>query len=100
MALECLKWRSYKVRWPSRFTYAKKDRNDSPCANQGLSIAEPRHGCAFFTMQVNPPTSPCPDPSANEEPISQDIAGSEIMMLKVLMKSLGRIIGANLTEQV
>lgn len=28
-------------------------RNGLPSANQGLSIAEPRHGHAFVTVQVN-----------------------------------------------
>jgi len=58
-----------------------------PSASQGLSTAESKDGHTFFSLMVNPPTSPCPILSAHSEHISEDIAGSENMKLKVLIPS-------------
>ena len=44
----------------SNSVYAKKDRNGPPSANQVASKDEPRRGHAVCTLQVHPPTSPCP----------------------------------------
>jgi len=77
--LEIWKWRPYKVRsLVSNFIYAKKDRNGPPSANQVASKDEHRNGHAVSTLQVHPPTSPCPALSAHAESKSQDI-----MKLKV-----------------
>jgi len=76
MGLERWKGRPHKVRWlVSKSIDAKKDRNGPPSADQGLSTAQPRHGLAFCTLRVHPPTSFCPDP--------KDIARSDIMKQKV-----------------
>jgi len=40
-------------------------------SNQGVSKAEPWDGHAVCTLQVHPPTSPCPALSAEAEPISR-----------------------------
>ena len=50
---------------------AKEERNGPPSADQGLSTAKPRSSHAFCTLQVHPPTSPCPTLSAGAEPKSQ-----------------------------
>jgi len=50
---------------------AKEERNGPPSANQGLSTAKPRSSHAFCTLQVHPPTSPCPTVFAGAEPKSQ-----------------------------
>jgi len=50
----------------------KKERNDPPSANQGLSTAKPRCRHAVFILQVNLPTSSFPTLSASGEPISQE----------------------------
>ena len=63
--------------------YTKKDRNGPPSANQVVSRDEPRRGHAVCTLQVHPPTSPCPTLSAETELSTKDIAGSDIMKLKV-----------------
>ena len=55
----------------SKSIYAKNGGNGPPSADQDLSIAEPRHGHAVFTLRVHPPSSPCPALSAGAEPISQ-----------------------------
>ena len=67
----------------SNSIYAKKDRNGPLSANQVDSKDKPRCGHDVCTLQVNPPTSPCPALSANAEPKSQYIARSDIMKLKV-----------------
>ena len=65
----------------SNSIYAKKDRNGPPSANLVTSKDEPRRGHAVCTLQVHPPTSPCPALTQNLSP--KDIAGSDIMKLKV-----------------
>ena len=55
----------------SKPIHAKKERNGLPNANQGLSIAIPRHSHAVCTLWVHLPTSPCPTISAGTEPKSQ-----------------------------
>ena len=67
----------------SNSIYAKKDRNGPPSADQVASKDEPRHGHAVCTLRVHPQTSPCPALSAHAEPSPKDIAGSDIMKLKV-----------------
>ena len=54
-----------------RSIYAKNDGNGPPSTNQDLSIAESRHSHAICTLQVHPPTSPCPALSVHAEPRSQ-----------------------------
>ena len=51
----------------SNFIYAKEGRNGPPSANQVISTDEPRHGHAVCTLQVHPPTSPCPTLFAEAE---------------------------------
>ena len=51
--------------------YTKKDRNGPPSANQVISRDKPRHGHAVCTLQLHPPTSPCPALIAEAEPISK-----------------------------
>ena len=49
--LERWKLRPNNVRWHlSKSTYAKKDRNGPPSANQGLTRAKPRHSYAVYTV--------------------------------------------------
>jgi len=55
----------------SNSIYAKTDRNGPPSANQVASKDEPRCNHAVYTLQVHPPTSPCPALSAAAEPKSQ-----------------------------
>ena len=45
----------------------------APC-NQGLFTATPRRGHAVCTLQVHPPTSPCPTLSAPQNLSPEDIA--------------------------
>jgi len=60
------------VRWlVSNSSYAKKNRNGPPSANQVASKDEPRCGHAVCTLRVHPPTSPCPALSAHAEPKPQ-----------------------------
>ena len=81
MGLEFWKWRPYKVRsLVSNSIYAKKDRNGPPGANQGLSTTKPRHGHAVCTLGFTDPPLPV-RPTLNLPP--KDIAGSDIMKLKV-----------------
>jgi len=49
----------------------EEDSSGQPRANQGVSQAEPRDGHVVGTLQVHPPTSPCPTLSAEAEPISK-----------------------------
>ena len=60
----------------SNSIYTKKDRNSPPSANQVVFIAKPRRAHAVCTLWVHPPTSPYPALSAEAEPISKDITGS------------------------
>ena len=60
----------------SNSIYAKKDRNDLPSANQAASKDEPTRGRAVCTYPP-PPVPPFLNPSP------KDIAGSDIMKLKV-----------------
>jgi len=64
--------------------YAKKDRNGPPSANQVASKDGPRRGHAVCTLRVHPPTSPCPALLLMQNLSPKDIAGSDIMKLKVL----------------
>ena len=95
MGLDCLKWRPYKVRsLVSNSIYTKKDRNNPPSANQVVFIAKPRHAHAVCTLWVHPPTSPYPALSAEAEPISKDIAGSnaESLMTDIPATSSQRLL--------
>jgi len=84
MGLECWKWRPYKVRLlVSNSIYTKKDRNGPPSANQVISKDEPRHGQAVCILWVHPPTSPVPPLLLTQNLSPKDIAGSDIMKLKV-----------------
>ena len=67
-----------------------KGLSQSPSANQGPYVAKSRRGHVVCTLWVYPPTSPCHTIAASIE--SKDIAGSDIMNLKVShrMKSLSR----------
>ena len=75
----------------SNSIYAKKDRNGPPSVNQvaskdaskDASEDEPRCGHAVCTLRVHRPTSPCPALSTHAELSPKDIAGSDIMKLKV-----------------
>ena len=63
--LHCQKRRSYMARRPlSKPICAKEERNGLPSADQGLSTAKPRSSHAVCTLQMHPPTSPCPALSA------------------------------------
>ena len=62
----------------SNSIYAKKDRNCPPSVNQVPSRDEPRHGHAVYTLWVYPPPLLL---KQNQSP--KDIAGSDIMKLKV-----------------
>ena len=78
MGLEFWKWRPYKVRsLVSNSIYAKKDRNGHPSANQVASKDEPRRSHA-----VHPPP-PVPPFLLTQNLSPKDIAGSDIMKLKV-----------------
>ena len=66
--LHCLKWRPRKARrLVYKPSYAKKERNGPPSANQRLSTAKPRSIHAVSTLWVHPPTSPCSTLSARTE---------------------------------
>jgi len=68
----------------SNSIYAKNDRNGPPSANQVTSKDKPRRGHAVCTLWVHPPTSPCLPPFLLTQNLSpKDIAGSDIMKLKV-----------------
>ena len=64
-------------------TYAKKDRNGPPSANQVASKDEPRRSHSACTLRVDPPTSPVPPFLLTQNLSPKDIAGSDIMKLKV-----------------
>ena len=44
---------------------AKEERNGPPSANQGFSVAKPRHSYAVFTPWMDWPTSPYPNLSTH-----------------------------------
>jgi len=72
----------------SNSIYAKKGRNGPPGANQVVSRDEPRCSQAICTLWVHPPTSPyltvlLETGSAEAEPVSKDIARSDLINLKV-----------------
>jgi len=84
MGLEFWKWSPYKVRsLVSNSIYAKEDRNGPPSANQVASKHESRCGHAVCTLWVHPPTSPVPPFLLTQNLSPKDIAGSDIMKLKV-----------------
>jgi len=64
----------------SNSIYAKKDRNDPPSANQVASKDEPRRGHAVCTTHPPPPIPPF---LLMQNLSPKDIAGSDIMKLKV-----------------
>jgi len=69
----------------SNSIYAKKDRSGPPSDNQVASKDEPRCGHAVCTLWVwvCPPTSPVPPFLLMQNLSLKDIAGSDIMKLKV-----------------
>ena len=96
----CWKWRPYKARQLlSKSIYAKNGGNGPLSADQDLSIAEPRHGHAVCTLRFlsrSPDTamlfapSGCTHPPPPAPPFLlaqslslKDIAGCDIMKLKV-----------------
>jgi len=82
--LEFWKWRPYKVRLlVSNSIYAKKDRNGPPSANQVASKDKCRCSHAVCTLQVHPPTPPVPPFLLTQNLSTKDIAGSDIVKLKV-----------------
>ena len=84
MGFESWKWRPYKVRsLVSNSIYAKKDRNGGPSANRVASKDMPRRGHAVCTLRVHPPTSPVPPFLFTQNLSPKDIAGSDIMKMKV-----------------
>ena len=81
MGLEFWKWMPYKVRsLVSNSIYAKKDRNGPPSAKQVVSRDEPMLLAPFGCTRPPPPV-PLFLLMQNLSP--KDIAGSDIMKLKV-----------------
>jgi len=67
----------------SNSIYAKKDRNGPPSANQVASKDEPRRGHAVCTFGCTHPPPPVPPFLLTQNLSPKDIAGSDIMKLKV-----------------
>ena len=67
----------------ARLLYTKKDRNGPPSANQVASKDEPRQGHAVCTLRVYHPPLPVPPFLLTQNLSPKDIAGSDIMKLKV-----------------
>ena len=79
MGLDCYNVRSLV----SNPIYAKKDRNGPPSPNQVVSIYKPIRGHVICTLWVHPPTSTYPALLLKQNLSPKDIAGSDIMKLKV-----------------
>ena len=67
-----------------------------PGSNQGLFKAEPRRGHDVCTLRVHPPTSPCPTFSVSPK----DIAGCDIMKLKVSWRHMASLVCKGLTRRL
>jgi len=67
----------------SNSIYAKKDRNGPPSANQVTSKDKPRCGLLFAPFGCTHPSPPVPPFLLTQNLSPKDIAGSDIMKLKV-----------------
>jgi len=67
----------------SNSIYTKKDRNSPPSAKQVVSRDEPRCDHAVCTLWVHSPTPPILPFLLKQNLLPKDIAGSDIMKLKV-----------------
>ena len=84
MGLEFWKWRPYKVgSLVSNSIYAKKDKSGPPSAYQVTSKDKPRRSHAVCTFLVHPPPPPVLPFLLTQNLSPKDIAGSDIMKLKV-----------------
>ena len=82
--LQWHKWRPYKDRGVVSFPiYAKKERNNSASADQGLFTASQDSHYVHGTLCLNPPTSPIPPLLLVQNHSSKWIAPTDNMQLKL-----------------
>jgi len=73
-------WRLYTV---SYVHLRSRQENGLPSSNQELFTAQHRHCHAVCNLLVHPPTSPCPSFLLTQNQSPWDIAGYDIMKLKL-----------------